>query len=79
MKKRLYRIREGKMIAGVCGGISKYFDVNPKVVRLLWVVFLTAYGSGLVTYILFSIFVPKEPKVSKLVPGENIILSKVII
>ncbi|WP_091235720.1 PspC domain-containing protein [Fontibacillus panacisegetis] len=62
MKKRLHRIREGKMIAGVCGGIAKYFDVNPKVVRLLWAVFFAAYGSGLVAYILFSIFVPKEPK-----------------
>ena len=62
MKKRLYRIREGKIIAGVCGGIAKYFDANPKVVRLLWVVFFAAYGSGLVVYILFSIFVPKEPK-----------------
>lgn len=61
MKKRLYRIREGKMIAGVCGGIAKYFDVNPKVIRLLWVVFFAVYGSGLVAYILFSIFVPKEP------------------
>ncbi|SDG36757.1 Phage shock protein PspC (stress-responsive transcriptional regulator) [Fontibacillus panacisegetis] len=50
------------MIAGVCGGIAKYFDVNPKVVRLLWAVFFAAYGSGLVAYILFSIFVPKEPK-----------------
>lgn len=61
MKKRLYRIREGKMIAGVCGGIAKYFDVNPKVIRLLWAVFFAVYGSGLVAYILFSIFVPKEP------------------
>ncbi|WP_440189129.1 PspC domain-containing protein [Anaerocolumna jejuensis] len=62
MKKRLYRIREGKMIAGVCGGIAKYFDVNPKVIRLLWAVFFAVYGSGLVAYILFSIFVPKEPR-----------------
>ncbi|BCJ95419.1 hypothetical protein acsn021_29880 [Anaerocolumna cellulosilytica] len=60
MKKRLYRIREGKMIAGVCGGIAKYFDVNPKVIRLLWAMFFAVYGSGLVAYILFSIFVPKE-------------------
>ncbi|WP_342437106.1 PspC domain-containing protein [Paenibacillus sp. FSL L8-0436] len=62
MKKKLYRVRQGKWIAGVCGGIAKYFDVNPKVVRLLWAVFFAVYGSGLVAYILFSIFVPKEPK-----------------
>lgn len=62
MKKRLYKVRQGKWIAGVCGGIAKYLDVNPKVVRLLWAVFFAVYGSGLVAYILFSIFVPKEPK-----------------
>ncbi|WP_195200741.1 PspC domain-containing protein [Faecalispora jeddahensis] len=61
MKKRLYRIREGKMIAGVCGGIAKYFDVSPKVIRILWLLFFAVYGSGLVAYILFSIFVLKEP------------------
>jgi phage shock protein C len=62
MKKRLYRIREGKKITGICGGIAKYFNVDPKVVRLLWAVFFAAYGSGLVAYILLTIFVPKEPK-----------------
>lgn len=61
MNKRLYRIREGKMFTGLCGGIAKYIDVNPNVVRLLWVIFFAVYGSGLVAYILLSIFVPKEP------------------
>lgn len=61
MRKKLYRIRGGKMISGVCGGIAKYFDVSPKVIRILWLVFFAIYGSGLVAYILFSIFVPKEP------------------
>jgi phage shock protein C len=61
MKKKLYRIREDKKIAGVCGGIAKYCDISPKVVRVLWVLFFAAYGSGLVAYILLSIFVPKEP------------------
>lgn len=62
MKKRLYRVRHGKMIAGVCGGIAKYFNVDPKVVRLLCAVLIAAYGSGLLAYIIFAIFIPKEPK-----------------
>lgn len=62
MKKRLYRVRQGKIIAGVCGGIAKYFDVDPKFVRLLYVVLIAAYGSGLLAYIIFAIFIPKEPK-----------------
>lgn len=62
MGKKLYRIRQGKIIAGVCGGIAKYFDVDPKMVRLLCVALILAYGSGLLVYIIFAIFVPKEPK-----------------
>lgn len=62
MKKRLYRIRQGKWIAGVCGGIAKYFDVDPKIVRLLCAALIAVYGSGLIAYIIFAIFIPKEPK-----------------
>lgn len=62
MKKRLYRIRQGKWIAGVCGGIAKYFDIDPKMVRLLCAALIAAYGSGLIAYIIFAIFIPKEPK-----------------
>lgn len=62
MGKKLYRIRQGKIIAGVCGGIAKYFDVDPQMVRLLCVALILAYGSGLLVYIIFAIFVPKEPK-----------------
>lgn len=62
MEKKLYRVRKGKIIAGVCGGIAKYFDIDPKIVRLLCAALVAAYGSGLLVYILFAIFVPKEPK-----------------
>ncbi len=61
MKKKLYRVREGKKIAGVCGGIAKYFDVDPKIVRILCAAFCLAYGSGILAYLLFVLFVPKEP------------------
>ena len=61
MEKKLYRIREGKKIAGVCGGIAKYFDVDPKIVRILCAALCLAYGSGILAYLLFVLFVPKEP------------------
>lgn len=60
MTRRLYRVRKGKRIAGVCGGIAKYFDIDPKFIRLLCVGLILAYGSGLLVYILLAIFVPKE-------------------
>lgn len=62
MTKRLYRVRKGKWIAGVCGGIAKYFDIDPKFVRLLCTGLILAYGSGLLIYIILVLFIPKEPK-----------------
>ena len=62
MKKKLYKVRQGKVFAGVCGGLAKYFEVSPKVVRLLFVLMCAAYSSGLIVYILLMIFMRKEPK-----------------
>lgn len=60
--RKLYRIREGKVFTGVCGGIAKYFDVDSKLTRLLFVVCTLAFASGIMAYIIFTIFIPKEPK-----------------
>lgn len=62
MGKKLYRVRDGKIIAGVCGGIAKYFDIDPKIVRLLCVALIAAYGSGLLVYIIFAFFIPQEAR-----------------
>ena len=55
MSKRLYRIEQGKMLAGVCGGIAEYFDVDPSLVRLAWVLFCAVGGSGELAYIVAAI------------------------
>lgn len=60
--RKLYRVREGKKIAGVCGGLAKYFNVSPTVVRLLFVLFAVAFSSGLIAYIILMIFMPIEPE-----------------
>lgn len=59
--KRLYRSRDERMISGVCGGIGKYFNVDPTLIRLLFVIFAFAGGPGLVAYIVLAIIVPQEP------------------
>lgn len=59
--KKLYRVRKGKWIAGVCGGLAKFFNIDPKVVRLLFVLFVLAFSSSLVVYIFLMIVMPKEP------------------
>ena len=60
--KKLVRIRKGRYLAGVCGGIAKFFDMDPKIIRLLFVLFTLAYSSGLIAYIIFMIVMPKETK-----------------
>ena len=45
MKKRLYKSDKDKKVCGVCGGIANYFDVDPTVIRLAWVIFTLAGGS----------------------------------
>lgn len=65
MAKKLYRIRRGKCIAGVCGGIARFFGIDPKAVRLITALLVAVYGSGLMVYIILAIFIPKEPKTQK--------------
>lgn len=60
--KRLYRSRKERMLGGVCGGIAEYFDVDPTIVRLAWVLFTFAGGAGLVAYIIAWIIVPEAPE-----------------
>ncbi len=60
--KRLYRSRKERMLAGVCGGIAEYFEVDPPIVRLAWVLFTFAGGAGLVAYIIAWIIVPEAPQ-----------------
>lgn len=58
--KRLYRSRRERMLAGVCGGIAEYFDADPTVVRLLWVLITLFWGVGLLAYIIAWIIVPER-------------------
>lgn len=58
MEKRLYRSRNNKMVAGVCGGIAEYFGVDPTLIRLAWVLFACLAGSGLIAYLICAIVIP---------------------
>ena len=59
--KRLYRSRRDVMICGVCGGIAEYFDIDPTIVRLIAVVLIFGWGSGLLAYLVGAIIIPKNP------------------
>ena len=58
MEKRLYRIEEGKKIAGVCGGLAEYFNIDPTVVRLGWAVVSLFVPVGVVAYIVAALVMP---------------------
>jgi phage shock protein C len=61
--KQLYRSRENSMIGGVCAGLGEYFDIDPTLVRLLFVfgVFLGIPGALVLIYLVMLILVPQEP------------------
>ena len=62
MTKRLYRLRHDRKIAGVCSGIAAYFDIDPTIVRLIWVLIVLLGGFGLLAYLLAIIIIPEKPE-----------------
>lgn len=61
MEKRFYKSRTDKKLAGVCAGVAEYFEVDPTLVRLIWVVFTFAGGAGILAYIIAAIIMPEAP------------------
>jgi phage shock protein C len=59
--KRLYRSLDERMLAGVCGGLAEYFNMDPTLIRVLFVILSLAGGPGIVAYIILAIIVPEEP------------------
>lgn len=61
MEKRLYRSRHEKIIGGVCGGVGRYFDIDPTIVRLITVLLFFAKGIGALAYLIAWIIIPAKP------------------
>ncbi len=58
--KRLYRSKDNRMVAGVCAGLAKYVDIDPTIVRLLFVLGLFAGGATFWAYLVMMLIVPEE-------------------
>ena len=58
--RRLYRSKNDKVLAGVCGGVAEYFAVDPVIVRVLWVLAIFLGGLGIIAYIIAWIIVPEK-------------------
>ena len=60
MAKRLYRSRSDAMLAGVCGGLGAYFDLDANLIRLIFVLFAAVGGAGVLAYVALWLIVPVE-------------------
>ena len=62
MEHRLYKSTKNKMVNGVCGGIAEYFDIDPTIVRLAWVILGFCGGVGLWAYVIAAVIIPQRPQ-----------------
>ncbi|TAL86218.1 MAG: PspC domain-containing protein [Rhodanobacter sp.] len=61
MEKRLYRSRQDRALAGVCGGIATYFGWDPTLVRVGWILLTLMGGSGILLYLIMWVVMPEAP------------------
>ena len=59
--KKLYRSETDKKLAGVCGGIAEYFNIDSTIVRLIWGLTFLCAGTGVLAYIICAIIMPDRP------------------
>ena len=63
MEKKLHRSKVNKKIAGVCGGLAEYLNIDPTVVRLIWALLVLCAGTGLLAYIVCALIIPEDNNV----------------
>ena len=69
--KKLYRSSTNYKLAGVCGGIGEYFNIDPTLIRLAWILFSVMGGAGVLAYIIAAIIIPEVLR--KYMGGQEII------
>lgn len=58
MNKRLYKSNTNKVLFGTCGGIGEFFNIDPTVIRIIFIVVTFACGSGILIYLISSLIIP---------------------
>ena len=61
MQKKLYKSNSDKKIAGVCGGVAKYLNIDVTIIRLIWALLVVFAGTGVLAYIVCALVIPEEP------------------
>jgi phage shock protein C len=75
--KKLYRSTDDQWLAGVCGGLAKYFNVDPTLVRVIFVVLALIGLGGVVIYLVLWVIVPPEPTEEEQVMIDHIVDEKI--
>ncbi len=71
--KKLYRSTDDRWLAGVCGGLAKYFNVDPTLVRVIFVI-LALFGlGGVIIYLVLWVIIPPEPTEAELATMDHVI------
>lgn len=60
MQKKLYRVENGKMIAGVCAGLAEYLNIDSTIIRLIWAL-VGLSGAGVLAYLIAALIIPVKP------------------
>lgn len=60
--RKLQRSTSNKMIAGVCAGIGKYFNLDPTIIRVLYVLMVFFAGFGILLYLILWLVIPSESR-----------------
>lgn len=61
MNQKLYRSRTNKVLGGVCGGLGEYFNLDPVLIRVVFVILTFIHGIGILLYIIMLVIVPQKP------------------
>jgi phage shock protein PspC (stress-responsive transcriptional regulator) len=69
--KRLYRSESDRKIAGICGGLAEYFEIDPVIIRVLFVALALGVGSGVLLYIIMWFIIPTESEIKPTTHGTD--------
>ena len=61
IEQRLYRSKSERWLAGVCGGIGEYFNTDPTIIRVIFVLAAFIVGGGILIYLILWLIIPLEP------------------
>ncbi|MBR4017723.1 MAG: PspC domain-containing protein [Oscillospiraceae bacterium] len=61
MEKELYRVKNGRILAGVCAGMAEYMNLTPRMVRWMFVAMSLFFGGGVLVYIASIFMIPTDP------------------